>query len=127
MNDLIDCYKRLALVIVASAVNEYAAWLAQQELYPRGMEDIRIEASQTGKRASSLYSNYLKAQEQGNRAYKFLTDEAYIGNFTTYTSDELISFAKRKAKFLADDHRAGKKTILKTWIDWWNNNEKDET
>lgn len=109
--------KRLSVIVVASAVNEYASWLAQKELFPRGIKDIRVYAKKTGKKLEPLCNYYIRSQQEGEFAYKFLKSP-YAQVWTSYTADELLSFARRKSEILKQYYLEGKRIVLRSWVEW---------
>ncbi len=111
---VIECFKRFATLMVSSAVNELATWLAQEKMYPNGIEDLKAEAERTGKPYKSLYMYYYLAEERGRRALRFLADDVYLGIFTSFTSEECISFARRKSEMIIENDAVGKRIQMKT-------------
>lgn len=109
--------KRLAVIVVASAVNDYASWLAQQSLFPQGIKDIRAYAKESGRKLEPMCNYYLRAQQEGEFAYNFLRSP-YAQVWTSYNAEELLSFARRKSETLKEHYLLGKHIVLRSWIEW---------
>lgn len=118
--------KRLSVIVVASAVNEYASWLAQKELFPRGVKDIRVYAKKNNKKLEPLCNYYIRAQREGEFAYNFLKSP-YAQVWTSYTADELLSFARRKSEILKQYYLEGKRIVLRSWVEWEYSEDEEQT
>lgn len=107
MRDITYCYRKLADTLVTSAVNDMANWYAQQDLYPNGIKDVERVAKEKGKSIELMTHRYYMAQFRADEAMTFLGNEPYLAIFTSYTAEELLSFARRKSVYMLEDIRRG--------------------
>ena len=103
--DIARCYENLANAIIVSAINDYVTWKVQEHFYPgdKEMELITAEAEGNKKKINLIKYRHYQVTCRGMEAKHFLESPVRTRMFTNFTSEELMSFARKKVEYAIED------------------------
>lgn len=104
-NIILQRYVELANAVVVSAINDYCKLLIQRHFYPQD-DEVRLvkeEVNGDPRKMKNVLSNHNKITMEGISAYHFLRDPKRVRWFTSFEPDDLLTFARRKAKMLIEE------------------------
>ena len=101
-------YANLANAVIVSAINDYVNWKVQEYFYPplQEVELMREEAKGDVKRYNNIRVHHTIVLANGQQAERFLKRDESIKIFTSFSSEELLSFADRKVKMTIEEMKS---------------------
>ena len=103
--DIVKCYENLANAIIVSAINDYVTWKVQEHFYPgdKELELISQEAGGNKRKMTIIKCRHSQVVDRGMQAKHFLESPVRVRMFTNFTSEELMSFARKKVQYTIED------------------------